>query len=264
MIVRTVQPPISILTVSKRDTSIDRCVSSVTKQDYNGGIEHIILVDGTQDVFCAWRRLGKKVSMSIHNMERSAGDRDGPTRLAFLRNRAVEMARNEYVVFLDDDNAWSPNHLSSLWSALISGDYYMAHSYRLIYEQDGKPYLRPEFPWKRDREERERIYRLHAELGIVTPGSNLVRDYVGMPFSCVDLGEWLLRREFLVPYPFAYSYSDEDWWNIIVEDNKLQKAIIESNIPTVCTHFPTLHYFLGGYSNCFSERASIYWQPPNT
>lgn len=258
---QAVPPLISVLTVTRRATTIHRCLSSVARQQYPGQLEHLVLVDGDLDVFCAWRRASASASASVQLVSRTAQDRNGPARLAYLRNMAVELANSEYVVFLDDDNAWDSNHLSSLWETLIAGRHYMVHSHRLMYEHDGSPYLRPEFPWKREKAERERIYQLHVELGIVTPGSNVVRDYVGMPYSCVDLGEWLLRREFLVLNPFICAYSHEDWQAIIVEDAKMSAAIVDSNLPVTCTQLPTLHYYLGGYSNNFSDDATIYWQP---
>ncbi len=262
MIRRVVPPPISVLTVTRRAANIHRCLSSLTRQNYSGTIEHLVLVDGDIDVFYAWKNASNAISDAVSLITRTAQDHDGPARLAYMRNMAVGLARSEYLVFLDDDNAWDSNHLSALWAALIAGNYYMAHSHRLLFENDGRPYLRPEFPWKREKAERERIYRLHMELGIVTPGTNIIRDYVGMPYSCVDLGEWLLRREFLILNPFVCTYSEKDWWTITVEDAKLSSAIVDSNLPVACSQLPTLHYYLGGYSNNFSDEASIYWRPP--
>lgn len=259
---RAIPPLISVLTVTRRATTIHRCLSSVARQQYPGPLEHLVLVDGDLEAFRAWKHASNAVSNSVQLVTRTPQDRNGPARLAYLRNMAVELARSEHVVFLDDDNAWDANHLSSLWEALKEGNHYMAHSHRLMYEHDGRSYLRPEFPWKREKIERERIYQLYVELEIVTPGSNIIRDYVGMPYSCVDLGEWLLRREFLLLNPFICTYSHEDWQAIIVEDAKLSAAIVDSNLPVTCTQLPTLHYYLGGYSNSFSDDASIYWQPP--
>lgn len=256
-------PPISVLTVTRRATTIDRCLSSVAKQNYSGAIEHVVLVDGDPDILRVWQKASDPLSNSVQFMPRTPQDCNGPARLAYLRNIAVDLAESEYVVFLDDDNAWSANHLSSLWSTLQAGNYYMVHSHRLMYEHDGTPYMRSEFPWKRDQAEREQIYKLHAELGIVTPGTNIVRDYIDMPESCVDLGEWLLRREFLKTNQFVCSYSPQDWWTINVEDAKLADAIKHSKLPISCTHLTTLHYYLGGYSNNFSEDATIYWSPPH-
>ncbi len=255
-------PPITTLTVTRRADTIDRSLASVACQDYPGEVEHIVVVDDDPAVYLAWSVATAPSSTSVIRIPRSSGDRDGPARLAHLRNLAVRSAHHELIVFLDDDNAWSEEHLSNLWSTLVEQDAYFTHSQRLLFESDGRSYLRAEFPWKRSRDEREHLYRVYSEQGFLSPGSNVLRDSIVMPHSCVDLGEWLLHRHFLLRHPFIVDYGLEDWRNITVEDAKLAQAIIDSGLRIACTERPTLRYYLGGYSNNFSEGAFIRWSPP--
>jgi glycosyltransferase involved in cell wall biosynthesis len=254
--------PLSVLTVTRRTATLPRCLASVAAQDHTGPIEHLIVIDDQPEVRELLHSTDLRPGTEIRYASRGPSDVDGPDRLARLRNLAVESARNPFIVFLDDDNAWEPDHLSSLSATLTGTGAAIAHSERKMFLGDGAPYAIPEFPWCRDPSQRREIYRTYTELGIVTPGSNVFRDRLRMPYSCVDLGEWLLPRDFLKEHPFEGTYSTDDWQAIVVEDGKLAEEIKASGLPVESTHRPTLHYYLGGYSNNFQESASIYWQRP--
>jgi hypothetical protein len=235
----------------------------VASQDHSGPVEHLIVIDDQPEVRELLRSTGQRPGTEVVYASRGPSDVDGPDRLARLRNLAVECAHNPFIAFLDDDNAWEPDHLSSLAETLTRTAADIAHTERRMFHEDDVPYLLPEFPWCRDPLTRREIYREYAELGIVTPGSNVFRDRLRMPYSCVDLGEWLLPREFLAEHPFERTYSTDDWQKIVVEDGKLAEEIKNSGLAVESTHSATLHYYLGGYSNNFQESAPIYWQRPD-
>lgn len=256
-------PPLSVLTVTRRATTLARCLQSVARQDYTGRLEHLILVDDLPETahdLSSSPRLPPWTT--VINVPRSALDRDGPARLGALRNQAVSMARHDFIVFLDDDNSWDSEHLRTLCIALQGGEYDMAHTQRSLYANDGQPYLRAEFPWARDRATRKEIYERYVDLGVVTPGDNTFRDRMGLPDSSVDLGEWLLRRDLLREHPFVSTYNEDDWNHIRVEDRKLAEDIAGAGASVATTQRPTLRYYLGGYSNNFLRPASIYWEHP--
>lgn len=255
--------PISVLTVTRRTATLARCLASVARQDYSGPVEHLIVIDDQPAVRELLQSTGQRPGTEVVYASRGPSDVDGPDRLAHLRNMAVECARHPFIAFLDDDNAWEPDHVSSLNATLSRPDVDVAHSERQMFDADGAPYVVPEFPWCRDPVQRREIYRMYAELGIVSPGSHVFRDRLQMPHSCVDLGEWLFPRDFLEEHPFEGAYSTDDWQTIVVEDKKLAEEIKGSGLTVASTHRPTLHYYLGGYSNNFSESAPIYWQRPD-
>jgi CheY-like chemotaxis protein len=255
--------PISVLTVTRRAATLPRCLASVAKQDYSGSIEHVIVIDDQPEVQELLQSTEQRPGTEVIHASRGPSDVDGPDRLARLRNLAVECAHSPLIAFLDDDNAWESDHLSSLSATLVQPGVEIAHTERKMFGEDGVPYVISEFPWCRDPLLRREIYQIHAELGIVTPGSNVFRDRLQMPYSCIDLGEWLLPRDFLEEHPFERTYSAEDWQAIVVEDGKLAGEIRDSGLVVESTHRPTLHYYIGGYSNNFSESAPIYWQRPD-
>jgi len=138
-----------------------------------------------------------------------------------------------------------------------------AHSWRLLFQADGRPYLTPEFPWGRDPETRRRIYRDCVDAGVMSPGSNVVRDRLDMASTWVDLGEWLLPRAFLLAHPFETRFDEWDWFNIHVEDRHLPSAVAESGMAVAPTQLPTLHYYLGGYTNNTSSTSGLRWARPH-
>jgi hypothetical protein len=112
-------------------------------------------------------------------------------------------------------------------------------------------------PWRRDPAGAIAEYQRLVQAGVLTPGSNVVSDTVDetareAEVHMVDTGEWLLPRELLREIPFRESYSAQDWENVIPEDNKLLQDLIAAEVNIACTRQPTLHYFLGGYSNNFA------------
>jgi glycosyltransferase involved in cell wall biosynthesis len=254
--------PVSVLTVTKRTETLARCIATVEAQTHDGPIEHVFIIDDNRQARALLdAHTPSRVSRQVHRIPRAAHDQDGPARLAHLRNHAVDAARHELIAFLDDDNTWEPEHLATLIHASNTGEA-LSHSERRMFYADGRPYDAPEFPWKRDVASRRALYDQYVALGAVTPGDNIFRDNIGLPDTCVDLGEWLLPRSFVQQFRFDEQYDVSNWQNIVVEDWGLAREILASGKTVVSTHQPTLHYYLGGYSNNFSSSASIYWKEP--
>jgi glycosyltransferase involved in cell wall biosynthesis len=255
------QPPIAVLTVSRRSSTLARCVASVDRQTYRGPIRHILVIDDNRDAIQVLKSIESPWPREVVLVARSAEDSDGPARLARLRNDAVSRAADDYVAFIDDDNEWEPNHLASLHAALVASNADIVHSERQVFEADGRPYLRQEFPWARDLHTRHAIYAYCVAAGIMSAGSNVVRDRLEMRFTWIDLGEWLFPPQFLVGHPFETGYGPWEWFNISVEDRSLPKAIYESGMRVASTEAATLRYYLGGYTNTF-EGDGVIWRNP--
>lgn len=253
-------PQITVITVTRRPEYLSRFTESVRQQTYQGPVRHLIVIDDKPEVLKLSRSLGMPPD-NVVLIPRQETDRDGPGRLSALRNLAVSMAGPTWLAFLDDDNLWEPEHLETLWTAITEQGADIAHSQRQLFEEDGRPYLREEFPWGRDEATRRAIYAYCLEAGIMSRRSNVVRDRLEMRFTWVDLGEWLFPPGFLIAHPFETDYGPWEWFNITVEDKALPKAIYTSGLRVVGTQQPTLHYYLGGYTNTF-EGDGVIWHEP--
>lgn len=221
-------------------------------QDYEGGIEHIVLVDDLHAVFDSWSQRQTRHEFSLELVSQSGPVRAWQSRVADLRNSAVAKARHRFIAFLDDDNTWEPEHLSSLWRCMTSrGQPHAVHSHRKIFESDGNPFLRPELPWGQSAKARRRVFDDYVSRGIMSCGSNVFRDRVGMPHTSIDMGAWLLPRELLLQCPLdSVNPGRHDTTFLPVgEDEILERDLVAHGVSISCTDRATLHYFLGGSTN---------------
>jgi glycosyltransferase involved in cell wall biosynthesis len=106
-------PLVSVITPTWRrhETLLTRCIPSVRAQTYRA-IEHVIVSDGPDPDLRGL--LGAGVTYD-ELPDRPAGPVDYGSR---ARNRALELATGRYVAYLDDDNAYRPDHLAILVHAL--------------------------------------------------------------------------------------------------------------------------------------------------
>lgn len=94
---------VSVITpVHDRERHLPVAVESVLAQDYPS-LEHIVVDDGSTDgTPAAAARYGDRIR---YVRQENAGP-------SAARNRALSMARGEYVAFLDSDDAWRPGRLA--------------------------------------------------------------------------------------------------------------------------------------------------------
>jgi glycosyltransferase involved in cell wall biosynthesis len=106
------------------------------------------------------------------------------SKLGFLRNFGISIANGDYICYLDDDNTYDSNHISSLVQTIESNPTIdIAYSWRRLVYEDGTPYLAEEYPWTptarlaSDKSSLSRfIYDHLVANGIRSPGSNIVKD----------------------------------------------------------------------------------------
>jgi hypothetical protein len=266
--------PVTIVTITRgRPQLLSRAIASVQAQDHDGRLLHTIVVDDEPMVYaatyCRWGQGTPRRGLAWTVAARQPGDRSGPGRLGRLRNRAVLAAPTPTLAFLDDDNEFEPHHVSSLVACMRQTGCPAVHSQRRLYWRDGRPYVDPVMPWKRDPDEGRRVYADLHRRGLFVHGSNVVRDRADPagspdPARMVDTSEWLFERDLLLRMPFCEDYDYRDWVEVVPEDNKLLRALVERAIPLACTHMPSLRYYLGGYSNSFSDverGGTLAWLP---
>jgi glycosyltransferase involved in cell wall biosynthesis len=112
-----VTPLVSVITPTwqRRGPLLERCIPSVRAQDYPlGAIEHVIVSDGP-DPDLAAALAGLPVTFAElpeHEPAVSWGLR--------ARLRALSLASGDLIAYLDDDDAWRPEHVSVLARALAA------------------------------------------------------------------------------------------------------------------------------------------------
>lgn len=266
---------ITVITLSReRPRQLIRAIASVLQQDYAGELEHLIIVDDdpataalATDITPTPRR-----TVRWHLVERPLNER-GPSgnarasvypRIARLLNIGVRSARHSKIAFLDDDNVYEADHLSSLASCAAAFQASAVHSARAIYNQDGTPYLDPTFPWAASRAEGKRIYDLMVRRGVWIPGTNILIDRVDKhqssfanstvlgdddPMFMVDQNLWLIDREILLSMPFPEVFSPDEIRCNTCPDDKLLEQLHAGETRIHSSGKPTVRYYLGGVSN---------------
>jgi glycosyltransferase involved in cell wall biosynthesis len=137
------RPAVTVVTGTwgRPKTILERAIPSVKAQDYDGPIEHLIVTDGTDiELNTALRMAGyfeSRASRRLVNLGRNwTGFSGDGAQGAIPRLVGSYMAAGEYITYLDDDNEYYPNHVTTLANLLESMDVDLACSRFLL---DGKP-----------------------------------------------------------------------------------------------------------------------------
>lgn len=104
-----------IVPVYNAENYIKDCVESILKQDYNN-IELIIVDDGSTDnsakIIDEYKNVDKRVNV-IH--QKNSG-------VSVARNQGLEVAKGEYVCFIDVDDFISEDYISYYYNLIIEND----------------------------------------------------------------------------------------------------------------------------------------------
>ena len=260
-------PLVSVITPGRgRTDTFARCASSIDRQTYRNR-EHIVISDDCSEFFLTaseWQRdhLDGRVIMSSYNSSILEGYK--PCRAANMRNLAVQESKGDFIAFLDDDNSWEPEHLSSLMQMFENNPRLeAAYSFRTLWNVDDTPYLKATHPWT-DVEDREDRYRQLECMGIYSEGTNLVRDRLsgssdgkGEVICTVDTSAWLVRRHIATAFPFPNSFSSDQQGRLISEDDAFGRELHHAGVVIATSGLFTLRYYLGGFSTTEGVRWTI-------
>lgn len=273
---------IGVVTVTRgRPELLKRAMASVYAQDFAGEITHVIVIDDDPDALPAVRAAPVRPGLAVTGLlvTRPPAEIDEPPgdrrrvypRLARLLNAGARFCRAAWIAILDDDNAYEPQHLSSLYACAQANRARAVHSGRRLFWSDGSPYLDEKWHTVSDPEEGERIYDLMCERGIRIRGTNILLDRADPagpsssfrsssvvrpedPIFLVDENVWLMRRDLILEYPVPEAYTEEDYQTNTAPDDKFLQALLINGIRLYSTGQPTVRYYLGGISN---QRARV-------
>jgi glycosyltransferase involved in cell wall biosynthesis len=107
-------PLVSVVTPTwqRHDVLLGRCIPSVAAQEY-GNVEHIVISDGPDPVLAEALDGDGRVRYA-EVPEHDLGARWGH----WARLQGIDMAKGEYIAYLDDDNSFRPAHLRVAVAAL--------------------------------------------------------------------------------------------------------------------------------------------------
>ena len=245
---------ITVLTVTRnRCTLLNRAIKSVKQQTIATRVKHLIIIDDCPETL---RFLNKNYAndenIQWEYIKRSQKDKNGPARIARLRNIGINSITTKYIAMLDDDNEYKPEHLQSLLDLAKNSKLSAVHSWRLLYTFDNKPFVDNFWPWETDKNLQKSKYDDYVKRGIVDRDSNVLRD--GFDNNTIDTSAWLLETETMQKLLFPEKYTRKDIEKNIVEDKKFYKLISAKLGKKIgSTQKCTLKYYLGGYSTDFNR-----------
>lgn len=131
----------AVINTFERPHTLDRALASVLAQDYID-MEVLMIHDGpaseetvkvAEKYYEAFE--AKEIDFSFMGLEENSGYQCVP------KNVGVEHARGDYIAYLDDDNEWTPDHLSALVSSIEEGEQWPDFVYgrRLYVADDDAP-----------------------------------------------------------------------------------------------------------------------------
>lgn len=134
-----------IIPIYAVEKHIERCLSSVFRQDYDGSIECILVDDDTPDKSMAivsklLESYGGKIAFKVLHHKSNAG-------LSTARNTGLRAASGDYVYFIDSDDEVMPEAISSLVALadkhdgvdVVYGDWYTASCNNVVQNSSGLP-----------------------------------------------------------------------------------------------------------------------------
>lgn len=270
------QESIGVVTVSRgRPRTLLRAMASVFAQDYPGEIEHVVVSDEDPATVAAAQSAPTRpgLRVSAHLVPRPASERDERPgdlrrvypRLSRLFNAGARLSSAQWIAFLDDDNEFAPEHLSTLAACAEATGSPAVHSGRTMHRPDGSPYLDELWHTVGDKAEAARIYQLMCARGVRVFGTNILLDRADPvrpagfrtssvirpedPVTLVDQSVWLIRRSLLLQFPIPETFTEQEHRDNTAPDDKLLETLLEAGIPIRGTGRPTVRYYLGGQSN---------------
>ena len=91
---------------------LSRCVPSVAKQDY-GALEHVVVSDGPDPVLRE-----KFAALPMVRFEELPEHPAAAQWGHHARLHGIDLAKGDYIAYLDDDNSWRRGHVAALVAAL--------------------------------------------------------------------------------------------------------------------------------------------------
>lgn len=129
--------PVTVITPTIGSNKLRDAVDSVKRQTYKN-IEHLVVVDGPEYYDRTFSmKLDVKLSCTPQNTGKVGND-------SFYGHRIYasypHLVNSDYILFLDEDNWFNPDHVKSLVETIESGEYHFAYSMRKVFDVD-KNYL---------------------------------------------------------------------------------------------------------------------------
>ena len=190
-----------VIPTYNRSALVQQAIDSVLTQSYNS-YEVIVVDDGSTDGTeeDLRDRYGSKIRYVWQENEGESS----------ARNRGIELARGEYIAFLDSDDMWKPTKIEKQVQVLdgVESDVGFVFSSALVVDRDGNV-KEPQIVGRIDRDDQSVSDLIFSPFVFAAASNILVRkeimDEIGGFDTSVRYGEdWLLVVELVAKWKFSY------------------------------------------------------------
>ena len=119
-----------IVPVYKVEKYLERCIKSIVNQTYKE-IELIIVDDGSPDkcpeICDKWAEKDKRIKVIHKNNE----------GVSSARNKGIELSKGKYIVFIDQDDYVTDEHIEVLYDCITSNNVDLVISNLIDINEDG-------------------------------------------------------------------------------------------------------------------------------
>ena len=253
---------VSVIILTKnRKEKLLKAINSVSKQDFKNAIDILLIGDDCDYLEnIEFLKLPKNINVKKHNivLDKSIDENLIVHRVATLRNFAIKLASQNCISFLDDDNLWEVNHLSSLMDSMQIHQCKASYSWRKLFLNNGKPWIPTTWPWIGSDVPQKKLLDIYKKLGMLDLKTNILKDkfeavYNNRDFATIDMGAWLFKKELFDIVSFKTDYSKEEVNCLVTEDDQLLLDLKKLNFLVYPSKKATLKYYLGGFSNLYNH-----------
>lgn len=160
---------------------IEEAITSVISQTVSDW-ELIVIDDGSTDrsyeIAMAWQQNDRRITV-LRN--------DANSGVAKTRNRGIEMARGQFIAFLDSDDIWLPGKLERQLARLAEADAHICYCSYAIVDQENNP--------------TRADYLVPPQVGF----EDILRE------NCIQCSAMLIRSDVLQTIRFNSDYYHEDY-----------------------------------------------------
>ena len=127
-----IEKPVTVITPTIGSPKLKDAIESVANQNYT--CQHLVVVDGPEfaDQVNQIDTLGAKVVVAPENTGKTGGNFYGHRIYAAYPH----LINSDYILFLDEDNWYEPNHVATLIETIEKKNLDFAYSLRQIYDND--------------------------------------------------------------------------------------------------------------------------------
>lgn len=127
------KPLVTIITPTTGTKHLEQCVNSVANQTYDN-IQHLVVVDGKEHRKKAEQQIHHDADILVLPYNTGYDQYNGHR----IYGAATYLAEGQYIIFLDEDNWFEPNHVEELVKRVGDNGNGWAYTLRKIVNQDGE------------------------------------------------------------------------------------------------------------------------------